>query len=161
MLARVRIDDRTWEEAAEARRLEWQAAIREMLVPGEAVFREDAEVLEITLTQQAVVLELRDARGAELADVLLAHDLLADLIREYVDIVRELARADARGGVSRLEALDMAKKVTHDKAGRLIERRCRAFGIDHPTARRLFSLILALRVDTTRLHGVHGHRRIR
>jgi uncharacterized protein (UPF0262 family) len=75
--------------------------------------------------------------------------------------VRELARADVQGGLARLEALDVAKKVTHDKAGRLLQRRCVDLEIDHPTARRLFSLLFALRVDTTRLHGVHGHRRIR
>ena len=130
MLEKVRIDERTWNEASDARRMEWDAVIREMLVPGEASMRADVHAL-------------------------------AELVHEYVDVVRELARADVQGGLARLEALDMAKKVTHDKAGRLLQRRCVDLEIDHPTARRLFSLLFALRVDTTRLHGVHGHRRIR
>jgi hypothetical protein len=55
----------------------------------------------------------------------------------------------------------MAKKVTHDDAGRKLQRLCRPLGADHDTCRRLFSLLLALRVDTTRLTGIHGHRPIR
>lgn len=161
MLEQVRIDERTWNEANQARRMEWDATIREMLVPGEVVMREDAHLLDVVVTQQAFVLRLLDAGGELLAEVEIAHDALAELVHEYVDVVRELARADVQGGLTRLEALDMAKKVTHDKAGRLLQRRCVDFGIDHPTSRRLFSLLFALRVDTTRLHGVHGHRRIR
>ncbi|MBX3252059.1 MAG: UPF0262 family protein [Myxococcales bacterium] len=160
MLETVTIDPRTWSEASEARRLEWGATIREMLTPGEALLREDAHALYIEVTQQAFHLRLLDAGGGLLAEVSIPHDALADLVHEYVDVVRELARVDV-GGLTRVEALDMAKKVTHDKAGRLVQRRCADFGLDHPTARRLFSLLFAIRVDTTRLHGVHGHRRIR
>jgi uncharacterized protein (UPF0262 family) len=60
-----------------------------------------------------------------------------------------------------MEALDMAKKVTHDRAGRVLKRELRDFGFDLETSRRLFTLLLSLRVDTTRLVGIHGHRRIR
>lgn len=161
MLEQVRIDERTWSEASDARRMEWDAVIREMLSPGEATTRADAHVLSVLVTQQGFRLECFDVGGASLAVVEISHDELAELVHEYVDVVRELARADIQGGLTRLEALDMAKKVTHDKAGRLLQRRCVALEIDHSTARRLFSLLFSLRVDTTRLHGVHGHRRIR
>ncbi len=93
--------------------------------------------------------------------VTLSHDILAPHIQEYVDIVRQLAKTDATGGLARLEALDMAKKVCHDRAGRTLKRRCRDLGLDHVSARRLYTLLVTLRVDTTRLIGVHGHRRIR
>ena len=160
-LRQVHIDERTWSEGSEHRRREWIAAIRELTSPGEASLREDGEQLEIAQTQQAVELLLRDAEGELLAEVSIPHDKLGDLVTEYVDIVRQIARADAMGGLKRLEALDMAKRVTHDNAARFLERRCRPFGIDHPTGRRLFTLLLALKVDTTRLVGVHGHRRVR
>jgi len=55
----------------------------------------------------------------------------------------------------------MAKKVTHDRAGRVLKRELRDFGFDLETSRRLFTLLLSLRVDTTRLVGIYGHRRIR
>ncbi|MBW2223750.1 MAG: UPF0262 family protein [Deltaproteobacteria bacterium] len=60
-----------------------------------------------------------------------------------------------------MEALDMAKKVTHDRAGRVLKRELRDVGFDLETSRRLFTLLLSLRVDTTRLVGIHGHRTIR
>lgn len=161
MLERVDIDERTWAEGSEARRLEWTASIREMLQPQEMTFREDATSLDVTMSQQATVLRARDAAGEMLCEVEIRHDELTDSIREYVDIVRQLSKASAQGGVARLEALDMAKKATHDKAGRFLKRRCREMKIDHVTARRLFTLIVGLRIDTTRLVGIHGHRTIR
>jgi len=152
VLREVRIDDRTWDDATEARRLEWSAIIREMLQPGEMVVAEGVESLRIAMTEQGFTL------ATELGEVDVPKERLTDLVTEYVDVVRQIERATT---VSRIEALDMAKKVTHDKAGRLLKRLCRPFGFDHPSARRLFTLLLAVRVDTTRLVGVHGHRRIR
>lgn len=161
MLKKVEVDERTWSEAGEARRLEWANIIREMTTPGEMVLREDAEHLVLTLTQQGTCLELDPAEGEALAKVMIPHDLLRDLITEYIDIVREIAKASARGNIKRLEALDMAKKATHDRAGTKLERKLRSFEIDHPSCRRLFTLLLALKVDTTRIHGVHSHRRVK
>ena len=58
---------------------------------------------------------------------------------------------------ARLEALDMGKKVTHDRAARSIFERCGAIVPDHAAARRLFSLLTSLKFDTTKLHGLAGH----
>jgi uncharacterized protein (UPF0262 family) len=60
-----------------------------------------------------------------------------------------------------MEALDMAKKVIHDRAGRVLKRELREVGVDLDTARRLFSLLLGLKVDTTRLPGLRGHQTLR
>ncbi|MFK8003506.1 MAG: UPF0262 family protein [Polyangiales bacterium] len=155
----LRIDERTWDGGDESRRLEWLAAIRELADPIESRYREGIEHLLITMTQQGFELDAR-IEDDENVVIEIPHDQLETLIHEYVDTVRQIARADLSGGVLRLEALDMAKKVTHDKAGRFLERRCRALSLDHPTARRMFTLLLAMRIDTTRLVGVHGHRRI-
>ena len=161
MLKTVEVDERTWSEASDARRLEWENIIREMTTPGEMVLRDDAARMHATLTQQGTELVLYDLSDGELARVLLPHDLLGDLITEYIDIVREIAKASARGSIKRLEALDMAKKATHDRAASKIERRLRSFELDHPSARRIFTLLLALKVDTTRIMGVHSHRRVK
>ncbi|MEM6959567.1 MAG: hypothetical protein AAF645_28035, partial [Myxococcota bacterium] len=56
-LESIRIDERTWEGGSEARRLEWMAAIRELLDPGEAMVHPELERLVITMTQQAFTLE--------------------------------------------------------------------------------------------------------
>lgn len=155
----LRIDDLTWDGGSEHRKLEWQAAIRELADPVESRFRDGIVLLLVTMSQQGFRLAAQiEAEESIVIDI--PHDQLETLIHEYVDTVRQIARADQSGGVLRLEALDMAKKVTHDKAGRFLERRCRPLALDHPTARRMFTLLLAMRIDTTRLVGVHGHRRI-
>jgi len=160
-LREVQIDEATWSTGSEARRIEWTSGIQALVSAPDLVIRPDLHRLEVTLGQQAFELRALGAGDAPLTTITLSHDLLAPHIQEYVDIVRQLAKTDATGGLARLEALDMAKKVCHDRAGRTLERRCRELAVDHVTARRLYTLLLTLRVDTTRLVGVHGHRRVR
>ncbi|MEM1414537.1 MAG: UPF0262 family protein [Myxococcota bacterium] len=158
-LERVEIDAPGLEGASEARRLEWDAIVREMTTPGEMTVREGADALRVVVTQQALHVALEGPTG-RLAEVEVPQKRLGVLVNEYVDVVRQIASPDGQG-VARLEALDMAKKVTHDKAGRFLQATLAGFGLDHPSARRLFTLLMALKVDTTRLVGVHGHRRVR
>ncbi|MEM7448247.1 MAG: UPF0262 family protein [Myxococcota bacterium] len=159
-LSQIDIGEPTWSEASEARRHEWRNAIQGMLDEEVLQIRADAHRMTIDATEQALHLTLHDADQAMLDEVHIPHDRLAKHIQEYVDLVRELAKADG-SGITRLEALDMAKKVAHDRAADTIERLCAPFKIDHETARRLYTLLLTLRVDTTRLVGLHGHRRVR
>jgi len=53
----------------------------------------------------------------------------------------------------------MAKRVAHNAAARALQQSLASLAPDHPTARRLFTLVLTLFVDTTRLAMVHDHRR--
>ncbi len=159
-LARVEIDAPGLAGASEARRLEWDAIVREMTTPGEMTLRQGTETLRVTVTQQAVHVSLEDGGGVSLVDAEVPQKRLGGLVTDYVDVVREIARSDGQG-IARFEALDMAKKVTHDKAARFLQASLPGFGLDHPSARRLFTLLMALKVDTTRLVGVHGHRRVR
>lgn len=162
MLRQIEIDDRMWSEASTERRYEWRGCINALLEPSILVIRSDVERLVVRLTEQTAQIDAFGAAGEPIAKVVIPHEALADHMTEYVDIVRQLAKEDAPGGgLARLEALDMAKKVAHDAAGRTVRRHCKELEIDLPTARRLFSLLFALKVDTTRLHGAHGHRRIK
>jgi uncharacterized protein (UPF0262 family) len=156
-LTAIVIDDRTLQRGSEAQRIEWEANIRELLAKTKESLDCDA-ILHVGVTEQGSVLEFQTPDGASLGKVAIPHELLSEHITEYVDIVRQIDRI---AGVNQMEALDMAKKVTHDRAGRLLKRELRQFGIDLEAARRLFTLLLSLRVDTTRLTGVHGHRPIR
>jgi uncharacterized protein (UPF0262 family) len=156
-LTSIVIDEQTFERGSEAQHAEWDANIRELLAKARGNVEPDA-TLHVSMTEQGFVLELQGENGAGLGTIAIPHSLLADHIIEYVDIVRQIDRVD---GVNQMEALDMAKKVTHDRAGRLLKRELRQLGLDLEAARRLFTLLLSLRVDTTRLTGIHGHRTIR
>lgn len=154
----VRIDESTWMSGTDARRQEWSAAARSLGHADDMRFASGIVLVRVELTQQAFELGAWDANDIEVAHHTLPHDGLRDFVTEYIDIVRQLARTD---GLARLEALDMAKKVVHDKAGRWLRKYCDGFNLNLPSARRLFTLLLTLKVDTTRIIGVHGHRRIR
>jgi uncharacterized protein (UPF0262 family) len=153
----VVIDERTLQRGSEAQHVEWDANIRELLSKAKCSV-EDVATLHLSLTEQRFVLDFRDDDERELGSITIPHDLLSEHITDYIDIVRQIADAD---GVNQMEALDMAKKVTHDRAGRVLKRELRDFGFDLETSRHLFTLLLSLRVDTTRLVGIHGHRTIR
>ena len=153
----VVLDERTLQRGSEAQHVEWDANIRELLSKAQSR-AEDVATLHVSVTEQRFVLDFRRDDGSELVSISVPHELLSELITEYIDIVRQIADAD---GVNQMEALDMAKKVTHDRAGRTLKRQLREVGFDMETSRRLFTLLLSLRVDTTRLVGIHGHRRIR
>ena len=153
----VTIDERTLQRGSEAQQIEWDANIRELLSnAGSSV--EGLATVHVSLTEQRFVLDFRDDGEHLLGWIAIPHELLSEHITEYVDIVRQIADAD---GVNQMEALDMAKKVTHGRGGRVLKRELRDFGFNLEISRRLFTLLLSLRVDTTRLVGIYGHRTIR
>ena len=153
----VVIDERTLSRGSDAQHIEWEANIRELLAKIKDAVEHDA-TLHIFVTEQHFVVEARSLAGDVLGSKTIPHELLSEHITEYVDILRQIASAE---GVNQMEALDMAKKVTHDRAGRVLKRELRDFGFDHESMRKLFTLLLSLRVDTTRLIGIHRHRPIR
>ena len=153
----VIIDERTLQRGSEAQQIEWDANIRELLSSAESSVDALAAV-HVSLTEQRFVLDFRDDGEHLLGSIAIPHELLSEHITEYIDIVRQIVDAD---GVNQMEALDMAKKVTHDRGGRVLKRELRDFGFNSEMSRRLFTLLLSLRVDTTRLVGIHGHRTIR
>ncbi|MGB5813337.1 MAG: UPF0262 family protein [Polyangiales bacterium] len=153
----VVLDERTLSRGSEGQRVDWEATIREFLTKANEKSDYDA-TLHVSVTEQHFSIEAVDGASVVLRTRTIPHDLLSDHITEYVDIVRQIADAH---GVNHMEALDMAKKVTHDRVARVLKRELREFGFDHETSRKLFTLLLSLRVDTTRLTGIHGHRTIR
>jgi uncharacterized protein (UPF0262 family) len=153
----VVIGERTLARGSAAQHVEWAANVRELL--SKAGSRtDDVATLHVSMTEQQFLLDFRDDDDSELVTIIIAHELLSGHFTEYIDIVRQIADAD---GLNQVEALDMAKKVTHDRAGRVLKRELRDVGFDLEASRRLFTLLLSLRVDTTRLLGIHGHRTIR
>ena len=156
-LQAVVIDERTLQRGSEAQQFEWEAIVRALLSKAKVVF-EEPTTLHVSVTEQQFILDFRADDGTTRGTVTLPHELLSVHITEYVDIVRQIANAES---INQMEALDMAKKVTHDRAGRILKRELRDFGVDLETCRRLYTLLLSLRVDTTRLTGIHGHRTVR
>lgn len=161
MLKTIRIDDTTWSSASRARQMEWEIEIRDLVDDPELVIDERIAALHINLGSQGFTLSARSEDGSPVDEVLVPHDALRTHVQEYVHVVRQMERVEQGMASARLEVLDMAKKVTHDSAGRTLRRLCRPFCIDLQTGRGLFSLLFSLRIDTTELNTVRAHRPIR
>jgi hypothetical protein len=85
-------------------------------------------------------------------------EALAPHLHEYTHICRRMTQLEEGGESSKLEALDMAKKLAHDDGGRTLARVLAPLSADLPTGRRLFTLLFTLHVDTTTLRAFHlGH----
>jgi len=162
-LIAIDLDEETWSAASEARRAEWKLAIAELLRRNVFVFPgvADAWRLRLAPSEQALHVEARAETGETLLQSEVSRDVLTKQVKEYVDVVRRMAQDDGSLHPAQLEALDMGKKVVHDDAARALARALPELGADHETYRRLFTLVLALRVDTTKLTGVYGHRPVR
>lgn len=151
----VVLDERLAERGSEAQQADWETSIRELLANA-ACNIEGPATLFIRLQERGFDLELAEPASGALGSVTIEHEQLAGHIDEYLDIVRQMTSADS---LNQMEALDMAKKVTHDRAGRVLKKALREYGFDLETSRRLFTLLLSLKIDTTRLAGLRGHRR--
>lgn len=152
-LTEALIDDATWSAAGRDRRREWRVALDELL--GDHLFGIEGEPQLRMLVSAAqashISLDLRTADGRELVHVELPLEVLGGHLQEYLDICREMGKLGVGENSPRLEALDIAKRIAHDEAAETIQRLCASLRPDHGTCRRLFSLIVALHFDTTRL----------
>jgi uncharacterized protein (UPF0262 family) len=154
-VADVRIDDALWEPASRLRRQEWRTLVTDLV--DEATFLAAGPRVHLRVAARglaAEVIAMTDSGEALLA-LEVAGERLGPFVDEYMAIVRRMTADDLHP--SRLEALDMAKKVVHDKASRLLAEELAPLAGDHESFRRLFSLIVALFVDTTALPLTHRH----
>ena len=145
-LTGLRIDEATWSAGSGARKNEWRVAIAEVVQEGrfESVVEGRHEVV-LTVAGDRATLEW-DGAAVELPV-----RELKPLMDEYMQICGEMSKLGVGANSPRLEALDIAKRITHDEAGDAIRAAMRSFRPDHGTARRLFTLLVTLYHDTTKL----------
>ena len=156
-LEAVVLDEGTLRRGSEAQRVEWEKSIQELLANATCNVDQPAR-LRVGVAEQEFILKFETMDGAPMTTITVKQELLSEYVTDYLDIVRQITAADS---FNQMEALDMAKKVVHDRIGRLLKRELRELGFDLETSRRLFTLLLSLKVDTTRLPGLRGHRGIR
>ena len=157
VLRAVRIDESGLGSPSAARREEWRLAAAE-LVEDHSFALEPPFELELAVSDDGAALRCI-VEGGDAVALALEHALLAPHLDEYLGVCRTLARLDEEGAASpRLEALDMAKKVAHDRAAQMLVARLAPLAPDHRTARRIFTLLVTLLFDTTSLASLRAHR---
>ncbi len=146
----LRIAESIWATGSEPRRLEWQLAARDVVDAGRFALDQDFAVEprgEIALTPKGPVLTIRS--GEREATFLFAMTELKPLMQEYMQTCTEMAKLNAGAKSPRLEALDIAKRLTHDEAGERLRELMPTLQPNLETARRLFTLLVTLYHDTT------------
>ncbi|QQR88964.1 MAG: UPF0262 family protein [Myxococcales bacterium] len=154
----VKIDDELLADASEIRRAEWQTLMSLFLESqNEQAPVQDAHCLHLRLCDETICLSLQTESGQSLSDHAISRASISELTYEYINIVSQLMQVEEQWNSHRLQALDMAKKSVHDAAARELQERCPQLGLSQKSARYLFSLMVSLLIDTTKLLGVHSH----
>lgn len=158
----ILIDDVTWSCATRARRAEWQQTIAELVEEGRFQRAQGGAGEQpplrayVTVHKTGIAVALHDQRGHQVERAELSEQAIAPLIAEYMKIVRDMVRSGRSRNSPQLEALDIAKRLTHDDGAEVLQQHFREICPDHPTARRLFTLLVVLTHDTTRLGPIRS-----
>lgn len=158
-LKELLIDDATWSAGSAARRHEWRLAIDEILHEGRFVLPEtEATRAIVTVTGTKVLFDVHlDGKLTSRHELPL--EQLRPLMAEYMETITEMSKLGVSTNSPRLEALDIAKRITHDEAGETVVTLLGPLKPDHATARRFFTLLVTLIYDTTKLVGPHPLRK--
>jgi uncharacterized protein (UPF0262 family) len=150
VLTAILLEDWVWEKAPEARRQEWRLAIRELVDEHSFALTESPLILRVAFTDEAVTMRWESPGKGEVAAATIVRKELEQTIDEYVRICRDMV-ALGTGEAAKLSSLDLLKKKVHDEGAKIIARNAAAAGPGHETARRFFTLLVTLLVDTTTL----------
>jgi uncharacterized protein (UPF0262 family) len=159
-LTDILIDDATWATGSPTRRHEWRLIIDELLHEGHFTLPDGVAGARamVTMAGTRMTFEVRGADGRSVSKHDLPLHVLRPLVVEYIETITEMAKLTVSQGSPRLEALDIAKRITHDEAGETVIGLLGSLKPDHATARRLFTLLVTLLHDTTRLDARHLRR---
>jgi uncharacterized protein (UPF0262 family) len=156
-LSELRIDEATWVAGSRERRHEWHLAIAEIVQEGRFTLPSLVRQAKarLTLTTARARLDVSDTAGEPISRHELLLERLRPLMAEYMETIVEMSKLAVGSNSPRLEALDIAKRLTHDEAGDTVVAMLGELRPDHATARRIFTLLVTLLYDTTRLIGPH------
>jgi uncharacterized protein (UPF0262 family) len=158
VLVDIHIDADAWRAASPERRREWRQLIDDLL---EQQALDAGEPVVMTVGPAiggSVPIGLETPGGYPLREIELPLAVLLVHLDEYADICDQLASLSEGLSSSRLEALDMGKKLVHDRAAKTLQGHLGTLLPDPATARNFFSLLISLHVDTGRILRGEGGR---
>lgn len=101
--------------------------------------------LKIALQDAKLVLEVADENGTQLVMHILSLTPFRSLLKDYFMICESYYAAIRTAMPSQIEAIDMGRRAIHNEAADvLLERLKGKIDCDRDTARRLFTLVVAL-----------------
>ena len=101
--------------------------------------------LKLSVVEDRLVLKVGDEASEAIITHVLSLSPFRRIIRDYFTVCESYFQAIRTAPPSRIQAIDMGRRGLHDEGSRLlVERLHGKVGVDHDTARRLFTLICAL-----------------
>jgi uncharacterized protein (UPF0262 family) len=157
-IADFRLDETTWASGSEARRRDWRVLLSDLVVHGNFSEALAGRYLLATPDGEHLTLEGLDEDGVVVHHERVAWTPLQGAIAEYVAIIERLDGGGRHRETEWFATLDMGKKVVHDRAAAALLQNGFGASCEKATLRGLFSLLFALRVDTSRMRHASGHR---
>ncbi|MGH6735063.1 MAG: UPF0262 family protein [Methyloceanibacter sp.] len=101
--------------------------------------------LHLSLADNRLVFSVADTERAPLQHVMLSLSPFRRIVKDYFIICDSYYAAIKTQPASKIEAIDMGRRVLHDEGSHLLMERLRGkIAVDIATARRLFTLLCAL-----------------
>ena len=147
-LVAVEIDPESLSATEDFLAVERRAAIRALLAenhfaPGG---RPGAYCLRLSMAERRLVFDVADADGTPVVRHILSVTPLRRLVRDYFLVCESYYEAVRSGAPARIEAIDMGRRGMHNEGAEVLASRLAGkIALDFETARRLFTLVCALR----------------
>ena len=101
--------------------------------------------LHLGLVSNRLVFDIRLETGETVIVHVLSLTPLRKIVKDYFMICDSYYEAIRNATADRIEAIDMARRGVHNEGSGILQERLQGkIGLDHATARRLFTLIAAL-----------------
>lgn len=151
-LLRVTLRPSIWRRADLERRRDLELLLQELQMSSQFVLLESVPEggweIRLGLTAEHMIVALVDAQGLPFANRSIALEPMRGIIRSYLSLIERMGGSIASHGIGQFEALDMARRATHNEASqRISEALDGMLQVDLETARRIFT-ILCLVYDT-------------
>ena len=102
--------------------------------------------LRLGMQENRLAIDIRTMEEERLALILVSLTPLRRVIRDYLTVCESYYKALKMAGPSQVEAIDVGRRALHDEGSEILRQRLAGkVELDHETARRLFTLICALR----------------
>jgi uncharacterized protein (UPF0262 family) len=102
-------------------------------------------MLNIAISENRLVFDIRDEGGAPVMAHLLSLTPLRKIVKDYFMICDSYYKAIRTATPTQIEAIDMGRRGLHNEGSELLKERLKEkIDVDFDTARRLFTLICVL-----------------
>ena len=107
--------------------------------------------LHISIKDQLLVFKISNEEKQLIREIFLSISPIRKILKDYHEICLSYYNAVKRLAPSQIETIDMGRKAIHDEGGRiLIDRFSRKADMDFKTSRRLFTLINAIYLESSK-----------